>query len=352
MFNPNYNITDKIVKALIEIAEAKAVIDRAKLLPKQELRLKRQALIRMSHSSTAIEGNQLNLGQVEALYDQKSIDAPSRDIWEVSNYLAAMRYIETVVKKKVLIDEKILLHIHKLVTDKTLPPDQSGTFRKCGVCVVRRRLGLPNEIIYSGPKFKDVPKLCQDFLSWLNDSKNLDINPVIVAGIAHQEIAAIHPFADGNGRTARALATLILYSKGYDFKKLFALEDYYNQDLPSYYKAISFGNSYQERLVDFTPWLEYFTEGFREEIFSVKKKVQGLAGMKLNDLVESQIFLTPAQTQIIDFIDQIGKITVKDVMDILNLPRRTAQLQLQKLKTLGIIKQVGKGPASGYVLEK
>ncbi|MDO9399769.1 MAG: Fic family protein, partial [bacterium] len=46
-------------------------------------------------------------------------------------------------------------------------------------------------------------------------SENKDINPVIAAGIVHQEIAAIHPFSDGNGRTARALATLILYQRGY-----------------------------------------------------------------------------------------------------------------------------------------
>ncbi len=85
---------------LTAIAEARSVISRAKLLPKQELRLRRQALIRMSHSSTGIEGNRLNIRQVEAIVEHKKVDAPIRDIYEVQNYLNALRYISTVVKEK------------------------------------------------------------------------------------------------------------------------------------------------------------------------------------------------------------------------------------------------------------
>jgi len=94
MFNPQYKLTDKIVNLLTVIAEAKAVINRAKLLPKHELRLRRQALIRMTHSSTGIEGNQLNIHQVEAIYKHQKIEAQPRDIFEVENYLKAIRYIE------------------------------------------------------------------------------------------------------------------------------------------------------------------------------------------------------------------------------------------------------------------
>ena len=100
MFNPRYQLTDAIVSMLTAIAEARAVIQRAKILPKNEIRLRRQALIRMTHSSTAIEGNRLNLLQVQALASRKKIDAPARDIYEVENYLNAMRYVEEVVKKK------------------------------------------------------------------------------------------------------------------------------------------------------------------------------------------------------------------------------------------------------------
>jgi len=351
MFKPHFKLTTKIVKSLTDIAEAKGIIEKAKLLPKHELRLKRQAMIRMSHSSTAIEGNVLDIRQVEALYANKKVDAPVRDIYEVQNYLKALQFIEKFVKSKEAITEKVLLKIHSLVTNKTLPKDQSGHYRREPVYVVKRKLGFPDEIVYTGPKAINVPYLCAELIDWINKSEKEEVNPVIVAGIIHLEIAAIHPFNDGNGRTARAMATLILYKRGYDFRYLFALEDYYNKDLQSYYKAINIGKNYNKRKTDCTGWLEYFTEGFREEIINVKRQVSSLALKKIDKFIQSKIYLTAKQQRIIEFIDQMGKITVGDVVDILKNPQRTALLELQKLKRVGIIKQKGKGRATYYVLK-
>jgi len=350
MFKPQYQLTNKIVAMLTAVAEAKAAIERAKLLPKQELRLRRQALIRMTHSSIHIEGNQLNLLQVEAIYAHKKVDAPNRDIYEAQNYLKALRSIEQVVQKKQPITEKAVLKIHKLVTDKTLPEEQCGKYRQGPVYVVRRRLGMPQEIMYTGPDPKSVPKLMAELVSWIYESEKQDVHPVIVAGVVHQEIAAIHPFTDGNGRTARALATFVLYQRGFDFRRLFALEDYYNKDRPVYYKAINVGENYEQRKTDITPWLEYFVNGFKEEIDNVRIKVTSLALRKIDDKLHAQIYLDKDQMKILEFLDQTGRITVSDVVDILECPKRTAQADLQRLKKLKIIKQVGKGPASAYVL--
>ncbi|MFA5961282.1 MAG: Fic family protein [Parcubacteria group bacterium] len=351
MFLPKYKLTDSIVGMLVSIAQTKSAIERARILPKHELKLRRQALVRMSHSSTAIEGNQLNAYEVEALLGKKKVDAPERDIFEVQNYLKALKYIEEIVQKRQAITEKVLLKIHKLVTNKTLPKEQSGHYRKSPVYVVRRKAGFPTEVMYAGPEAKKVPTLCADLIKWINESENADINPVIVAGIVHQEIAAIHPFSDGNGRTARALATLILYKMGYDFRRLFALEDYYNKDRPSYYKAINIGKTYLERKVDFTPWLKYFVLGFKEEIDNVKNKVTALSARKISDDISSQVYLEADQMKILDFADRLGRITATDVMDVLNCPKRTAQFHLQRLKKIKLIRQVGKGPASAYVLK-
>lgn len=336
---------------LTDIAEAKVVIEKSKLLPKHELRLKRQAIIRMSHSSTAIEGNVLSIRQVEDLHAGKKIDAPTRDIYEVRNYLCALRYINKIVKEKKEITEKVLLKIHSIVTDKTLPKEQSGCYRKGPVYVVRRRLGFSDQVVYTAPRAEKVSELCAKLIQWIQKSEQEDVSPVVVAGIAHLELAAIHPFSDGNGRTARALATLILYKRGYDFRHLFALEDYYNKDLQNYYKAINTGENYEKRKTDITTWLEYFIEGFKEEIINVKNQVTVLAIRKIDKKIESKIYLSSKQQQILDFIDQVGRMTVGDVMDILKCPKRTAQLELQKLKKIGIIKQVGKGPASAYLLK-
>ncbi|MBI5076892.1 Fic family protein [Candidatus Falkowbacteria bacterium] len=349
MFDPKYRLTDKILQNLTAIAEAKGIIDRAKILPQQELRLRRQAIIRMTHHSTEIEGNKLNIQQVEALYAKKKVDAADRDIYEVKNYLNVLKYIEKIVAEKKSITEKIILKIHKLVTDKTLAPQYCGHYRTGPIYVVRRRFGMPQETLYTGPDAKKVPQLTADFVAWLKENEEKAINPVISATIAHMEIAAIHPFNDGNGRTARALATLILYQRGYDFRRLFALEDYYNTDRPSYYKAINLGATYNERRTDLTSWLEYFVKGFKKEIDEVKNKILPLSSRKMDGKIKSQIYLTPEQLKIIDFLDQVRRISVKDVEDILSCPRRTAQLHLQKLKKIKIIKAIGKGKTTAYI---
>jgi len=188
-----------------------------------------------------------------------------------------------------------------------------------------------------------------DFVEWLKNSEQKDINPVLVAGIAHLEIAAIHPFNDGNGRTARALATLILYQRGYDFRRLFALEDYYNTNRQDYYKAVNVGENYEKRRTDITSWLEYFVKGFKKEIDNVKDKILSLPIHTVDGKIKSQIYLTPEQLKIMDFLDQVGRIAVKDVEDVLFCPRRTAQLQLQKLKKIKMIKSTGKGKSTAYI---
>ena len=98
MFKPKYTLTNSIVNNLTTISECKSVIDRAKILPSTEIKLRRLALTRMSQSSTAIEGNQLNINQVEAIIAGKTIDASERDIYEVKNYLKALKYIDKLVK--------------------------------------------------------------------------------------------------------------------------------------------------------------------------------------------------------------------------------------------------------------
>lgn len=350
MFKPKYKLTSKIVSMLISIAESKVIIERAKLLPKNEIKLRRQALIRMTHNSTEIEGNLLNMKQVEALFAHKKIDAPIRDIYEVENYLKALKYIGQFVQKKKSIGATTLLKIHQLVTGKILSKEQSGHYRKVPIFVVRRRWGLPDKIIYTGPNAKDVPRLCADLMEWLQKSAKQNINPIIIAGILHQEIAAIHPFVDGNGRTARAMATSVLYQRGYDFRRLFALEDYYNKDREEYYAAINTGRNYKKG-VDLTSWLGYFVKGFKEEIDNVKRKVISLSFKNVNESTESKIYLDKDQLKLLDFLDQIGRMTIKEAVNVLGCPKRTAQLKLRQLKNLGIIIQTGKGPSSAYVLK-
>lgn len=110
-----------------------------------------------------------------------------------------------------------------------------------------------------------------EFVWWLNSEQ--EVHPILVAGIAQFQLVHIHPFLDGNGRTARLLSMLCLYRKGYDFKRLFTLSEYYDRDRPGYYRAIQ---SVREQNLDLTDWLEYFTLGLHWQLAEVWEKGETL----------------------------------------------------------------------------
>lgn len=342
-FNPKYTITHKILNGLMETAEVRSLVLYTPILPKQEAKLRREALIRMIHSSTSIEGNILNRYEVEKVLAGEKVDAPKRDIFEVKNYQEAMYYVIRFGQEKQKITDKTILEIHRLTTKNTIEKDKCGHFRKNNVYVVTRRAGKIIKVSYTGPDPKHAPRLVKELVDWIEKARQENICPVITAALAHAEIAAIHPFADGNGRTARILATLILYQRGYDFRKLFALEDYYNQDRPAYYKAIHLGKNYKERLgADLTNWLEYFINGFNVEMQKVRNAVIPLSlDAKLRKKLGGPVYLDKDQIKIVDFITTMGRVERSDVEDILSVSRATAARMLQELAKTGLIVQKG-----------
>ncbi len=352
MFNPQYILTHRILNDLMRVSEIKSLVLRAPILPKQELKLRRQAMLRMIHSSTSIEGNVLNRCEVEKVLAGEKVDAPKRDISEVKNYRDGLYYISMFAGEKRKITVKTILEIHRLVSKNTLEEEKCGHFRKKKVYVVSRRGNKIVKVSYTGPEAKQVPKLVKDLTVWLDKADKENICPIIAAAFAHSEIAAIHPFADGNGRTARLLATLILYQRGYDFRKLFALEDYYNQNRPAYYKAIHLGKNYQERLKnDLTGWLEYFVKGLSCEMENVKENVIPLSlDAKMKKKIGGPVYLDKNQIKIIDFMMTMGRVASGDIVDILNVDIRTAQRHINEILKTKFIRKEGKGPASFYVL--
>ena len=278
MFAPTYKITPKILKALNRIEVIREKIATCPIHPKEEVRLKHEAMLSMVHHSTAIEGNTLNEYEIQKVLRGDKIDAPNREIYEIKNYKKALDWIAK--KKASKITEKDVLKIHGLLSQHVIREERSGKYRKEPVYVVSRT-PISQEIRYTAPDHKVASKLVAELCDWINKSHGKELSPIIIAGIAHAEMAAIHPFVDGNGRVARLLATMILYTENYDFRKLFALENYYNIDRPAYYEAIHLGKDYKERKTgDLTHWLEYFITGFLAEMELVMDKIKPFLYLK------------------------------------------------------------------------
>lgn len=349
-FKPKYTITEKILNNLTSIASACEVVEQAHLVPKWEASLRRQAKLRNTHSSTAIEGNQLTLEQVEALAEGKAIIAADKDKKEVLNYFEALDAVPSFTEKgKIKVED--LLYIHKMVSKNVLPDKtQSGAFRDRQVFVGRRVFNdtvFKSEVVYMPPKTEEVPYLVKEFIGWLNLDKTWETNAVLLAGIAHYEIARIHPFIDGNGRTARLLATLILYLSGFDHRRLFAFDDFYDRDRPAYYSALK---TVQENDGVITKWLEYFTTGIAISVNEVKEAVLKLGSKKKSSL-KTPITLSDKQMKIVEFMNAQGKATNKDLRTLFKISAQAVHKELARLVDLKVIKPVGAGRSLYYVLE-
>lgn len=337
VFQAKFTYNQRIVNNLLKITQARDIILNAKIIPKWDVSLRRDALIRSAHSSTAIEGNKLTLEEVSELALGRKIMATRKEKQEVLNYLNVLQNIQNYQTDS-QITEKLLLKLHKDITKETLDlPSDEGNYRKVQVIVGNKFTG---EVVFTPPKTEKVPQLTKALLGWIN--QEIELHPVLIAGLAHYELIRIHPFVDGNGRTARALATLILYIRDFDIKRFFTLDDYYDSDRKAYYAALK---SVDETNLDTTQWIEYFTDGVLISINEVKKKILSLSVKKTGP----QIALTEKQMKIMEKIVANGKITSGEIQEMFKISRQAVHKELQKMIESGIIELKGEGKTVYYV---
>jgi Fic family protein len=338
VFQPKFTYNHRIVNNLTKIAQAREVILNAKIIPKWDVSLRRDALIRSAHSSTAIEGNKLTLEEVSQLALGRRIMSTRKEKQEVLNYLNVLQNIQNY-QNDGKVTEKLLLKLHKDITKETLDlPSDEGNYRKVQVVVGNKFTG---EVVFTPPKTEKVPQLTKALLGWIN--QEIELHPALIAGLSHYEFVRIHPFVDGNGRTARALAALILYIRDFDIKRFFTLDDYYDSDRKAYYAALK---SVDKNTLDTTQWIEYFTDGVLISINGVKKKILSLSIKKSGP----QIALTERQMKIVEYIVKNGRITNRDLRSMFKISDEGARKEINKLVDLGVIKSEGKGRGLYYVL--
>ena len=322
-------------------------LDAVKLKDEWIADMQKKALILESHHSTHIEGTALSLEQAKSILEGKKVKGVNRDDErELLNYKKAMDFISKYLGKDAPVTEGLIRELHK-ITVKGVRGEQAdpGNYRKIQNYVVNSRT---REVIYTPPPPIDVPHLMKEFVLWINSIGN--ISPILIAGISQFQFVHIHPFMDGNGRTARILSALILYKTDYDFKRLFTISEYYDKDRPAYYKAIQ---SVREKNMDMTAWLEYFIEGLRSQMKEIQMSGEKLIKQDIHFQKIKNGGLNLRQEMAMKYIIKNNKITVKKYQDIVSCIRRTAQRDLEELVKKGIIKAVTKSstdPTKYYIL--
>lgn len=346
MFNPSFSITNKILTSISKIEAAEEVIQHSPLLPLWEKQFKEDAIVRSVYHGTHIEGNQLHKDEAKDILLGKQVVGRPRDIQEIINYRKVIELIDDEAKRKIdKITEPLVKKIHRLIVDKILTTDQAGEYRLKQVVIRNSQTG---EVTFRPPPPIEVPFLMREYLYWVNRDDKHEIHPVLKAGIAHHELVRIHPFIDGNGRIARVIATLILFLGGYDIRRFFSLEEYYDKDAVMYYESLQ-----KASLGDLTTWLEYFTSGAAIEFDKIKEKILKLSrDVKMKERFGGQqIFLAERQIQIIEYLQEVGYLQNQSFSTLFpTVSEDTVLRDLQDLIKKGLVKKIGSTKAARYVV--
>lgn len=344
MFDPQFHITNSILKNIGTIEAAREVIADAPLLPLWEKKFRDDAIVRTAHHGTHVEGNRLNLTEAKDVLLGKDVIGRARDVQEIINYRKTLQMIEDEAEKGVeKITEQIVKKLHRYTTDRILAPEEIGEYRTKKVII---RNSATGEITFRPPPPIEVPFLMREFVYWLNRTTAQDVHPVLKAGIAHHQLAAIHPFIDGNGRVSRALSALVLCLEEYDIRRFFSLEEYYDRDAIEYYKHLNMASE-----GNMTGWLDYFVLGVAMEFDRVKKQVLKLSKDTYlkEKLGGKQVFLTERQTRLIEYIQSLGYLQNQMFGEAApDVSEDTILRDLQELIDKGIIKKVGKTKGARY----
>lgn len=351
MYTPKYTITNFILRNIGVIEAAREVIDHAPLLPYYEKEFQKDAMVRAVHHGTHIEGNELNIDQAEKVMSGQEVVARARDIQEIINYRRVMEYIGEIrnveEKQHYKIEELLIKYLHKLTVDRILPTEKCGVYRTTQVVV---KNSLTGQVTFTPPLAIAVPMQIEALLQFMNKMKADDIHPVLKSGVVHYEFVRIHPFLDGNGRVGRALSTFILFQEGYDIRKFFSLEEYFDNEAARYYTALQ---SVERNEGDLTEWLEYFTEGLAIELNKIKEKIEKISvdGNLKQRLGGSPVLLSDRQIKIIEYIQKAGFLQNKAFSSL--FPMVSEDTVLNEIKALikqGIIKKTGATKAARYVM--
>lgn len=332
-YQPQFTITPRLLSLVEKIATLRERIQGAAVELSWVPALQKDTRTRNVHASTAIEGNPLTLAQVRALEEGRELVASdTRSTREVLNYFAGLRYVEKHARKKEIRHED-LFKLHRLLADTVMDQGTAGSYRTISV-----RVGK-----HSPPAARDVSGLMFELLEWWN-KKSVGLSPVLSSAILHYRFEHIHPFADGNGRTGRALALWELYRRGFDSHHIFSVDEYYWEDRPGYYAALGAVRTAGE---DLTGWLEYCAEGVHKTLDQVWLRVQSF-----NLKSPTKLKLRPKQERLLKLLRDHGSMTPSALWKALAVSKQGAMDLLRPLLEAGVVEKLGGKKTGSYSLKQ
>jgi Fic family protein len=331
---------------IAKIEATEELLKNSPILPLWEKKFQEEAIVRQVYHGTHIEGNELNRTEAQNVLEGKDVIARARDIQEVINFRKLIDFIgDQSLNQLTKVTESLIKKMHTIVVDKILPPDESGEYRTKQVVI---RNSASGEVTFKPPSPAEVPFLMNEMCEWVNTTSFDTIHAVVKAAIVHHEFVRIHPFIDGNGRVGRSLATLTLYLGGYDIRRFFSLEEFYDKDSATYYQKLGEASS-----GNLTAWVEYFTTGAAIEFEKVRTKILKVSqDNKLREKMGGkQVFLTERQMMIMQYIQEMGYLQNKMFSSIFpDISEDSILRDVQDLQKMGIVVKIGSTKGARYEL--
>lgn len=339
MFQPKYTITHRLLANIKQITALIAGLN-SRSFPRPVLvEMERRARETSAYSSTSIEGNPLPLTEVKRILKNRPEHLRDTER-EVINYNQALEALNAHINRGgVRLNLGLILDVQKKITRQLLEPYRCGRWRTESVFVNNPKTG---KTVYWPPDHPNVKELMDDLIGFVNAHRK-NIDPLILAGLFHKQFVIIHPFIDGNGRTARLATKVILAAMGLNTFNLFSFENYYNRNVSRYFDKVGvLGNYYEIKdKIDFSEWLEYFSDGIIDELLRVTKELDAAA-------ISPQTAIYHYHQAILEHIKKHGYITDKQYSGMTKRARATRNLDFKKLITLGHIQKYGKGKGTYY----
>ncbi len=338
VFMIKVSLTNDILKKISLIDENRFSLSTIELSPMTKKRLRKNSKKKSSYASNKIEGNPLTEQQAEEAIERDEHKHFLKPEQEIRNYFLALNLLEEKLKRKEVFSKKMILEVQALVK-------KGASKEKIGLrgpmppgllfAVYDSLTGAPE---YIPPEYTEVPELLDELVQYVNTT---DDHPLIVSAIVHYQLVTIHPFEDGNGRTARLMSGYILDFYGYGFSGIGSLEEYFAYDSEEYYASLQMGlpilyYSGRENPPHPEIWINYFLR--MVELYS-KKVCEISKGEQADDLDGSLSHLTAKEKDFLVFLlkKKLLEFTPIDVSKMLGVTNKTIINRCAKLTSNGFL---------------
>ncbi len=331
-------LNNEILKRITSIEQNRFSLSTIELPPMTKNKLRKNSKKKSSYASNKIEGNPLSEEQASEVIERDEHKHFLKPEQEIRNYFLALNLLEEKLKKKEVFSKEMIFEVQALV-------EKGASKEKIGLrgpmppgmlfAVYDATTGNPD---YIPPEYLDIPKLLDELVNYVNTT---DDHPLIIAAIVHYQLVTIHPFEDGNGRTARLMSGYILDFYGYGFNGIGSLEEYFAYDIEEYYEALQMGlpalyYSGRENPPHPEIWINYFlrmVELYSKKVYEFSKNVQ------TDDLDGSLSYLNEKEKDLLVFLlkKKMLEFTPINVSKMIGVTNKTIINRCAKLASNGFL---------------